>query len=84
MKKIVLLGATGSIGDSCLNVIRQNKDQFQLMAIALNGNLDKAQRIYDEFHPEYIYIAESNLDNRHCYLAQKQRFFQMRMGFKAL
>ena len=45
MKNIVLLGATGSIGDSCLNVIRQNKKHFHLFGIGLGGNLDKAQQI---------------------------------------
>jgi 1-deoxy-D-xylulose-5-phosphate reductoisomerase len=84
MKKIVLLGATCSIGDSCLNVIRQNKDQFQLMAIALNGNLDKAQRIYDEFHPEYIYIAESNLDNRHSLFSSKAKILSDADGLQGL
>jgi len=84
MKKIVLLGATGSIGDSCLNVIRQNKDQFQLTAIALNGNLDKAQQIYDEFHPEYIYIAESNLDNRHSLFSSKAKILSDADGLQGL
>ena len=39
MKNIVLLGATGSIGDSCLNVIRQNKKHFHLFGIGLGGGL---------------------------------------------
>ena len=84
MKKIVLLGATGSIGDSCLNVIRQNKDQCQLMAMALNGNLDKAQQIDDEFHPEYIYIAESNLDNRHSLFSSKAKILSDADGLQGL
>ncbi|MDG2266333.1 MAG: 1-deoxy-D-xylulose-5-phosphate reductoisomerase [Candidatus Marinimicrobia bacterium] len=73
MKKILLLGATGSIGDSCLNVIRQNKDKFQLIGIALNGNLDKAQRIYDEFQPEYIFIAEPSVDEAHAIFRSKAK-----------
>ena len=73
MKKIILLGATGSIGDSCLNVIRQNKDKFQLIGIALNGNLDKAQRIYDEFQPEYIFIAEPSVDEAHAIFRSKAK-----------
>ncbi|MAJ45204.1 MAG: 1-deoxy-D-xylulose-5-phosphate reductoisomerase [Candidatus Marinimicrobia bacterium] len=65
MKKIVLLGATGSIGDSCLNVIRQNKKHFHLFAIGLGANLDKAQKIAKEFNPEHIFVAESNIDKSH-------------------
>ena len=65
MKNIVLLGATGSIGDSCLNVIRQNKQHFHLYGIGVGGNLDKAQQITKEFSPKYIFVAESHVDNSH-------------------
>jgi 1-deoxy-D-xylulose-5-phosphate reductoisomerase len=65
MKNIVLLGATGSIGDSCLNVIRQNKEHFHLFGIGLGSNLDKAQQIAKEFSPEHIFVAEFHLDKSH-------------------
>lgn len=65
MKNIVLLGASGSIGESCLNVLRQNKEHFNLFGIACNSNLDKAKKIADEFKPNNIFIAESNLDKNH-------------------
>ena len=65
MKNIVLLGATGSIGDSCLNVIRQNKQHFRLFAIGLESNLDKAQKIAEEFNPEHIFVAKSHINKSH-------------------
>ena len=65
MKNIILLGATGSIGESCLNVIRQNKKEFNLLGIGLGSNLDKAQKIAQEFEPEHIFIGEPDLDNSH-------------------
>ena len=65
MKNIVLLGATGSIGDSCLNVIRQNKKHFNLLGIGLSRNLDKAKNIAEEFGPDHIFIAESNFNKSH-------------------
>ena len=65
MKNIVLLGATGSIGDSCLNVIRQNKKHFNLFGIGLGGNLDRAQQITKEFNPKHIFIAEPHIDKSH-------------------
>ena len=65
MKNIVLLGATGSIGDSCLNVIRQNKKHFRLFGIVLGGNLDKAQKIAKEFNPEHIFVAEHDINKSH-------------------
>ena len=65
MKNIILLGATGSIGESCLNVIRQNKKEFNLLGIGLGSNLDKAHKIAQEFEPEHIFIGEPDLDNSH-------------------
>ena len=65
MKNIILLGATGSIGDSCLNVIRQNKEDFHLLGIGLDSNLDKAHKIAKEFRPEHIFVAQPNLDKSH-------------------
>ena len=65
MKNVVLLGATGSIGSSTLNVLRQNKEIFTLKAIALNQNLDIALEIIHEFHPEHVFISEENINTDH-------------------
>jgi 1-deoxy-D-xylulose-5-phosphate reductoisomerase len=65
MKNIVLLGATGSIGTSVLNVLRQNKEQFNLRAIALDQDLDSALKVDDEFHLESIFVASKNISSEH-------------------
>lgn len=47
MKRIVILGSTGSIGTQCLNVIRRNSDRFQVVGLAARQNrsllLEQAQ-----------------------------------------
>ena len=65
MKNIVLLGATGSIGESCLNVIRQNKEHFHLFGMGFGGNLDKAQKIAKEFNPEHIFVDAPDINKSH-------------------
>jgi len=65
MKNIILLGATGSIGKSCLNVIRQNKEHFRLFGIGFGSNLDKAQEIVQEFNPDHIFVGQSQSDKSH-------------------
>lgn len=67
MKNIVLLGATGSIGKSCLNVIRQNKEHFHLFGIGFESNLDRAQEIAKEFNPDHIFVAQSQTDKSHIF-----------------
>ena len=59
MKNILLLGATGSIGDSVLNVISQNRDLFNLFGISLNKNISKSTKITEEFSPKYIHVNEN-------------------------
>ena len=65
MKNVVLLGATGSIGSSTLNVLRQNKEIFTLKAIALHQNLDIALEIVNEFSPEHVFISSKNINTDH-------------------
>ena len=60
MKNILLLGATGSIGDNVLSVIEQNKDSLNLYGIALNSNISKANQIINEHSPMFVYIEEAN------------------------
>lgn len=56
-RKIVLLGATGSIGDSTLQVIRANPDKLELVGIAANKNWKKLADIAREFKVKHVAIS---------------------------
>ena len=58
-KKIVLLGATGSIGTSTLQVLRKHPDRLQLIGISANSNSQKLTEIVREFRVPYAYLPES-------------------------
>lgn len=49
MKKVCLLGATGSIGDSTLDVLRQHADKFSLHSIAACSSWEKMADISERF-----------------------------------
>ena len=49
LKKIVILGATGSIGDNTLNVVRQHRDKIQIVGVACDRSHKKLAAICDEF-----------------------------------
>lgn len=57
-RKIVLLGATGSIGDSTLQVIRANPDRLELVGIAANKNWKKLADIAREFKVKHVAISD--------------------------
>ena len=64
MKNILLLGATGSIGDSALDVISQNPESLNLYGMAFSSNIDKASDIANKFLPDYAYLENSNYQNK--------------------
>ena len=40
MKRIAIFGSTGSVGVQSLSVINQNNDQFKVVCLSCNGNVD--------------------------------------------
>ena len=58
MKKIFILGASGSIGENSLSVIDSNKEKFELIGISVHSNVEKANQIIKKYSPKYIYIFD--------------------------
>lgn len=48
-KKIILLGATGSIGTQTLDVLTQHPDKYELVGISAGTQADKLKQILEEF-----------------------------------
>lgn len=59
MKKIVILGSTGSIGESALSVVRKNKDKVSVRGLSTKKNIDLLQEQIDEFRPAYVSIWDA-------------------------
>lgn len=57
MKKIAVLGSTGSIGTQTMDIVRANQD-LQVSAIAAGSNITLAERQIREFSPEVAVIYE--------------------------
>ena len=56
MKKIAIFGSTGSIGESTLNVVRENPDLFQVVTLVAGKNIEKLIEQIQEFKPQNVYI----------------------------
>jgi 1-deoxy-D-xylulose-5-phosphate reductoisomerase len=56
MKKISLLGASGSIGTQTLDVIRLHPEEFQLVAFSVGKNVSSAAQIIEEFSPDIVSV----------------------------
>lgn len=54
MKDLYLLGATGSIGQQTLDIVRMNKDKFNIKAMSVGRDLQKSLSLIEEFKPELV------------------------------
>ena len=57
MKKITILGSTGSIGTNALEVIRNKRDEFNVIAMSGHGNYKLLLEQIEEFSPKYVSIG---------------------------
>lgn len=57
MRKLTILGATGSIGDSTLNVVAENPEQFSIVALVAGKNVEKMQQLCHRWQPKYAVMA---------------------------
>lgn len=58
MKQIILLGASGSIGEQTLDVIRSHPELFELVAFSVRSRLAAAYKILDEFKVRAICVKD--------------------------
>ena len=57
-RKITILGATGSIGESTLRVIAQHPNQFSITALTAQNNADKLIALAQQFRPVMVAIGD--------------------------
>jgi len=60
MQKITILGATGSIGQSTLAVLRQNPEPYRVFALTAHRQKDKLREQCREFNPNYAVLDEAS------------------------
>lgn len=74
MKKIVILGSTGSIGTQTLDVIRSHPGEFEVVGLSAHSSKDLFEKQTQEFAPKKTVIKEAgeneeNFNARVCELA---------------
>ena len=71
MKKVTILGVTGSIGTQTLDVIRNDIDNFTIVGISANTNYENIIPIIEEFRPKYVAMMDETASlklKEHCLL----------------
>jgi 1-deoxy-D-xylulose-5-phosphate reductoisomerase len=58
LQQLIIIGSTGSIGKSTLDVVRQHPDRFQITTLAAGRNADLLIQQAQEFKPSLVHIAD--------------------------
>ena len=58
MKRLCILGATGSIGVNTLDVVRQHPEQFDVVALSAGANVDRLYQQCVEFKPQMVVVLD--------------------------
>ena len=61
MKRISILGSTGSIGTQTLDIVSQYPEQFQVVGLAAGSNITLLAEQIRQFHPEIVAIRDPKL-----------------------
>ena len=74
MKKILILGSTGSIGTNALELIRNNREKYEVVGISGNKNIELLKKQIEEFKPTLIYVGTEqdalNLKKEYSFLKE--------------
>ncbi|MDJ0834729.1 MAG: 1-deoxy-D-xylulose-5-phosphate reductoisomerase [Gammaproteobacteria bacterium] len=64
MKSVCILGATGSIGQSTLDVLARHPDRYRLFAVTANTQVDKMAQICRQFRPRIAVMSDQDSADR--------------------
>ena len=84
-KRVVVLGATGSIGDSALKVARDIPERVEIVGLAANSNAEKLAAAANEVRPESVCLVDTTrMDNLRKALEYQPRIFAGDEGLREI
>jgi len=57
-KRLVILGSTGSIGKSALDVIANNKERIEVLGLSAHSNIDLLLKQIHDFRPSFVAVTD--------------------------
>jgi len=73
VKRLAVLGSTGSIGQQTLDIVRAFSERFEIIGLAAGGNLDLLLQQVKEFKPNFVY----HLGGQNQSLSEDCRYISM-------
>ena len=81
-KKIAILGSTGSIGKSTLEIIKKDKKNFEVVLISGNNNYKEIVKQAKEFNAKNIQVNENYIKKVKNIIKKKTKVFSNKTNLK--
>ena len=80
MKKLSILGSTGSIGTQTLDIVKNNPNEFKITGLTANSNIEILKKQILEFNPEAVAV----MDNEKVDLLKKDVDIEVYSGIEGI
>src|SRR5215467_11054275 len=60
VRSVTVLGATGSIGDSTMDLLRASRDRYRVEALTANSNVQALTKLAREFDARFAAVADAS------------------------
>jgi 1-deoxy-D-xylulose-5-phosphate reductoisomerase len=85
MRKISILGVTGSIGTQTLDVIRKSNGELKLVGVTANTSVEKVIEVLEEFNPSYVAMMDERSSQEiRSYCTEKNKSVEVLNGIEGL
>ncbi|MBE6062190.1 MAG: 1-deoxy-D-xylulose-5-phosphate reductoisomerase [Clostridium butyricum] len=85
MRKLSILGVTGSIGTQTLDVIRNSTEKLEVVGITANTSVKKIIEIIEEFNPKYVgMMDEKSAEEIKTYCDENSKNIEVFQGIEGL
>ncbi|MGB9681824.1 MAG: 1-deoxy-D-xylulose-5-phosphate reductoisomerase [bacterium] len=61
VKKLLVLGSTGALGNKTLDVVREFSDRFIIIGLGARQNVERLVKQVEEFRPKYVLLTENTI-----------------------
>lgn len=84
MINVVVIGATGSVGSSVLDICRRFPDRFKVVALAAHSNAEDLLKLARDFHAPHACLANPSSENIKCFAEARVNLLAGQDGLAAL
>lgn len=83
-RNIVILGSTGSIGESTLQIVRKFPERFRIVGLSVNTNIGRLRAQVKEFKPSWVSIGDGDRAEEFRRSVRSVKVFSGRSGLEEI